>query len=275
MFSALGNRPQPQPGQPGMMQPAMAFVTALVKPFTGTGQYAHLTVSNPRQWTTERTQCEPSNECFMALCFPPCVVGMTRAALDGSDCWFHGIFSTWVHTYHTTRVWYDIQGDNGEDILMSIFCPVCNIRQAFVETKLRQMKVWTRPIAPGARATPWKYELLSCTPETGCYVCLCPQCASARTLNMYDGTNCWVNLCFSTPCYVTNTIRHGYGIQGDSFMDIVSTLFCYPCAISRNSSEVLARLVEAAVERAKTEVQQRTAGMCSCCGGGSRVQPMK
>eukprot|EP00760_Papus_ankaliazontas_P026008 PhM_4_TR2986/c0_g1_i1/m.1119 len=254
-----GNTPQP------------GYTLGSAKPWSGTGQYAHLTVTNPQLWTTTKGQCEPGEDCCLSLLCFPCAWGMARAALDGSDCWFHTICTTWLHVNHMTRHYYDITGDNGEECISGLFCPFCSTRQALVETRLRQQKIFVgRSVAPGSRAGGrWKADLCSCTPEMACYVCCCPLLASARTQSMYDGTNVWMNMCTSTPCHMVNTVRHGYGLDGDPVMDILTTVLLYPCSISRAGHEVVARAVERAMEKARAKVQ----GCCGCCGGSSQVAP--
>eukprot|EP00659_Diplonema_papillatum_P003110 gene3110-4885_t len=96
--------------------------------------------------------------------------------------------------------------------------------------------------------------------HTFCYALVLPQCAAARARQYLDGSDCCFNIFATTPCNVYYQARWYYGIRGECYADLFTSIFCYACALDRVFREVLLNT--------SSEV---LGGCCnSCCGGMQR-----
>jgi hypothetical protein len=123
----------------------------------------------------------------------------------------------------------------------------CAVRQAYTESKARGMVQRSGVFQYGANNQRWGKDLCSCTPTLFCYALFCFQCLQAETRNTMDGSSCCYNFCFGTPCATYNMVRHGFGIQGEEFIDLCAPLLCLPCASERAYFETKTRMLIAKV----------------------------
>ena len=82
--------------------------------------------------------------------------------------------------------------------------------------------------------TEWEIPLLTMGDWKTClFSYLCLPCAAAHARSNLDDSNVIFNACCLTLPANRWLIRTAYGINGDSFDDVTTSLFCAPCVVNQ------------------------------------------
>jgi len=192
-------------------------------------------------WSTSLFSCDET-ECMdilLAWFCTPCFSAKTRTEYDTSNCFFNFMCATPVMVRNIIREGYGIEGSCILDIFYIAFCPCCSTLQQHREVKRRG------PISKAntTHSDTWKHELFGCCANFSLflYAYCCPMCAHASVREDYDGSNCFLNCMCGSAGLTRNVIREGYAIEGTCCDDILLSICCQPCEVSRLDREVKQR----------------------------------
>jgi hypothetical protein len=246
-----------RPGQEQQMMPRMVVQPA----------------PSGQRWNTKLCECGGPYYSDFAYSFfcTQCASAQARENVDGTPCVFSFFFSNPCFNNNVVRRRYGVMGDDGEDAIKGIFLTSCAVRQALSESKIRGRAPNFLLFNWGADRDQWNVGLCDCN----CQMALAlffPTCVFASAREKFDGSSCCFNVLFGTPCSIYNMVRWGYGIEGDSCMDVIVPWFIAPCAAQRAYNESSMRWL-----RAQIQMVIESASCCCCCGGGggNKVHPQR
>jgi hypothetical protein len=133
---------------------------------------------------------------------------------------------------------YGIQGECGDDMLWTIFCFPCMIRQAYTEAQTRGNISGKY----GALSDDWHFGLTSCECVEFLTAAIVP-CYVANGIRkvIHPTSDTWFNIFCIVPCSMYGTVRHTYGLRSEwpnpVCEDLAVGTVCYPCALTRAAKE--------------------------------------
>merc|ERR1719456_1237800 len=191
------------------------------------------------RWTTRAGQCDPPATCeqWLCACFcTQCAQAQAKSNVDGTHvcynclCWHHGGSVSFV------RREYGLFGTCGDDLMCSLFCGPCQVRQALTESELRGVVPSPFFARKGPSQREWANTLFGCDGCECLEAMLCPWCVAHYTRNMLQpverGDCCFDMLCI-LPTAIYGQVRHHHGIHAEFGVleDVCLPVVCYPCAL--------------------------------------------